>query len=88
MYLGMLGSKGSIVDWDRDLTPKDDSIYNGLDYDSSAIDSAEYDGRGNMKVQYKGGGKKYDFPCSPDEWKDLKDSPSKGQWMYYLARRY
>ena len=87
MYLGLLGS-GSIVDWERDLTPKDESISNGVDFDSSAIQSVDYDGRGNMKVQYTSGGKKYDFPCSPDEWQNLKDSSSKGQYMYYDARRY
>lgn len=88
MYLGLLSSKGSIIDWDRDLTPKGERIDNGVDYDSSAIQSVDYDGRGNAKVQYTGSNKQYDFPMTDDEFEELKSDPSKGSWMYHTARRY
>ncbi len=80
---GLLGD-----DFDEDLNPKQERIQNGRQYLSSAISSVVYDGRGNMKVKYRGGNKQYDFPCDEQEWKDLKKSPSKGQWMYYIASRY
>lgn len=80
---GLLGD-----DFDEDLTPKSGRIQNGRNYRSTAISSVEYDGRGNMKVKYRGGNKRYDFPCTEDEWENLKHSPSKGRYMYYTARRY
>lgn len=81
---GLLGD-----DYDEDLTAKSEHIQNGRQYRSSAISTVDYDGKGNMKVKYRNGnGKQYDFPCSPEEWEELKSAPSKGQYMYYNARRY
>lgn len=81
---GLLGD-----DYEEDLTPKPERIQNGRQYRSSAISSVEYDGRGNMKVRYRNGnGKQYDFPCDEQEWEELKNSPSKGKYMYWEARRY
>ena len=64
-------------------------IYNGVDYDSSAIESVKFDpSTNNAKVVYTGGGKEYDFPMTQQEFDKLKWSGSKGQWMAYKARRY
>lgn len=93
---GMLGGSkwtGSQTDGSKLLiNPRSagsNHIVNGADYDSSAIASVDYDpNTQNAKVKYTSGDKVYDFPMSPEEYNSLKYSPSKGQFMYYEARRY
>lgn len=57
--------------------------------ESTAIRDIEYDPETqNAKVRYTTGNQQYDFPMTPEEYRDFLTSPSKGQWMYYKARRY
>ena len=96
MIRGMLGSRSSWTGSDTDSTKltldpmsaKKTNIYNGLDYDSSAIQSVRFDpNTNNAKVRYTGGSKEYDFPMTQDEFDEMKWSGSKGQWVAQ-ARRY
>ena len=65
------------------------ALNNGLDFDSSAIQSIRYDGRGNAKVAYTSApNKEYDFPMTDKEFQAFENAPSKGQFMYYEAGRY
>ncbi len=65
------------------------TAYNGVDYDSSAIDKVEYHPeRQEAEITYVGGDKAYTFPMDDREFNDFKNAPSKGQWVYYNARRY
>lgn len=65
------------------------TAYNGIDYDSSAIDSVEYHPeRQEAEITYVCGGKAYTFPMDDKEFTDFQNAPSKGQWVYYNARRY
>ncbi len=65
-------------------------VFNGVDYDSSAIKSVKfYPEKNEADVQYTGvGGKTYKFPMTQEEFDALQNAGSKGQWMYYVARRY
>lgn len=57
--------------------------------ESTAIRDIEYDPETqNAKVRYTTGDRQYDFPMTPEEYKDFLTSPSKGHWLYYSARRY
>ena len=57
--------------------------------DSTAIRDIEYDPvNQNAKVRYTTSDRQYDFPMTPDEYREFLTSPSKGQWMHYNARRY
>ena len=97
MFRGMLGRRSAWTGSDTDgtkltfnpMSANKDTIYNGLDYDSSAIQSVRFDpNTNNAKVRYTGGSKEYDFPMTQDEFDEMKWSGSKGQWMAYQARRY
>lgn len=64
-------------------------VFNGVDYDSSAIKSVKFHPEKNeADVVYVGGDKKYKFPMSQEEFDAFQNAGSKGQWMYYVARRY
>ena len=65
-------------------------IFNGIDYDSTAIKSVSFNpDKNEADIVYNGvGNKSYKFPMTPEEFDDLKDASSKGKWVYYTARRY
>ena len=65
-------------------------VFNGIDYDSTAIKSVSFDpDKNEADIVYNGvGNKSYKFPMTPEEFEDFKDAPSKGKWVYYTARRY
>lgn len=65
-------------------------IFNGIDYDSTAIKSVSFNpDKNEADIVYNGvGNKSYKFPMTSEEFDDLKNAPSKGKWVYYTARRY
>lgn len=65
-------------------------IFNGIDYDSTAIKSVSFNpDKNEADIVYNGvGNKSYKFPMTSEEFDDLKDASSKGKWVYYTARRY
>ena len=65
-------------------------VFNGVDYDSSAIKSVKFHPNKNeADVVYTGlGNKTYKFPMTQEEFDAFQDAGSKGGWMYYNARRY
>lgn len=93
---GLLGSRsnwtGSQTDGSKmALNPqssKKNEIYNGIDYDSSAIQSIKWDpNTQNAKVVWTGSSKEYDYPMTEQEFNNAKWSGSKGQYMNQ-ARTY
>lgn len=92
---GLLGSSWTGSDSDgtkltlNPTSANNNTIYNGLDYDSSAIDKVEFHPeRNEAEITYTGGGKSYTFPMTQKEFDRMKWSGSKGQWVAYSARRY
>lgn len=65
-------------------------IFNGIDYNSTAIKSVSFNpDKNEADIVYNGvGNKSYKFPMTSEEFDDLKNAPSKGSWVYYIARRY
>ena len=65
-------------------------IFNGIDYNSTAIKSVSFNpDKNEADIVYNGvGNKSYKFPMTPEEFEDFKDASSKGKWVYYTARRY
>lgn len=65
-------------------------IFNGIDYNSTAIKSVSFNpDKNEADIVYNGvGNKSYKFPMTSEEFDDLKDASSKGKWVYYTARRY
>lgn len=65
-------------------------VFNGIDYDSTAIKSVNFNpDKNEADIVYNGvGNKSYKFPMTSEEFEDFKDAPSKGKWVYYTARRY
>lgn len=96
-WYGMLGSRSQWTGSDNDntkltlnpMSANKTTLYNGVDYDSSAIEKVRFDpNTNNAKITYVGGGKEYDFPMTQQEFDRMKWSGSKGQWVAYKARRY
>lgn len=65
-------------------------VFNGVDYDSTAIRSVSFDpDKNEADIVYNGvGNKSYKFPMTSEEFDDFNSAPSKGSWVYYIARRY
>lgn len=83
------GNDGTYMSGDIEVGKTANGKYVNNAVNSTAIKSVEFDPKTeNAKVVYQGGPKKYDFPMTKEEFKNMQNSPSKGRWFYYNARRY